>query len=164
MTTLRPSDPLVSGRVLRLGRYSVRVRPKDKGNSVRKEPTNKPRGLLQSLARKLAPALSVLLFCATAHATPQRPETGLPYAPEVTPPQPKASQAELLLGADGQVVSEPAPEPVVKTQTVSLGTERGSIEWTGEISEVHPGTLLSLNWLYRLGAVATGRSWRRCCR
>lgn len=69
------------------------------------------------------------------------------FEEKVTPPQPKASQAELLLGADGQVVSEPAPEPVVKTQTVSLGTERGSIEWTGEISEVHPGTLLSLNWL-----------------
>jgi regulator of sigma E protease len=32
-------------------------------------------------------------------------------------------------------------------KTVSLGAERGSIEWQGEIDETHPGTLLSLNWL-----------------
>jgi len=69
------------------------------------------------------------------------------FEEKVAPPQPKANQAELMLDADGQVVSEPAPEPVVKTQTVSLGTGRGSIEWTGEIREAHPGTLLSLNWL-----------------
>ena len=55
---------------------------------MRKEPTNRPRGLVRSLLGKVAPALAVLLFCATAHATPQRPETGLPYAPEVTPPPP----------------------------------------------------------------------------
>ncbi len=69
------------------------------------------------------------------------------FEEKVVPPKPKANQAELTVGADGQVVSEPAPEPVVKTQTVSLGAERGSIEWTGQIDEVHPGTLLSLNWL-----------------
>ncbi|MBI3172523.1 MAG: site-2 protease family protein [Chloroflexi bacterium] len=68
------------------------------------------------------------------------------FEEKVVPPQPKANQAELTVGANGQVVSD-APEPVVKTQTLSLGTERGSIEWTGQIDEVHPGTLLSLNWL-----------------
>jgi regulator of sigma E protease len=32
-------------------------------------------------------------------------------------------------------------------KNISLGAERGSIEWQGEINETHPGTLLSLNWL-----------------
>lgn len=69
------------------------------------------------------------------------------FEEKVVPPKPKANQAELMVGANGQVVSESAPEPVVKNQTISLGKERGSIEWTGQIDEVHPGTLLSLNWL-----------------
>lgn len=57
----------------------------------------------------------------------------------------KANPSELLLDANGQVSAQSAP--VAKPQIISLGAERGSIEWTGEISEVHPGTLLSLNWL-----------------
>lgn len=63
---------------------------------------------------------------------------------EVKPSSP--NKAELLLDANGQVVSEPQ-ETSPKTQTVKLGAERGAIEWKGEISEAHPGTLLSLNWL-----------------
>lgn len=62
-------------------------------------------------------------------------------------PKQKETNSELLVDASGQVVPEAAPEPVVKSQTLNLGTERGSIEWTGQIDEVHPGTLLSLNWL-----------------
>lgn len=50
---------------------------------------NRARGSVRRSALKLVLALFVMIFfCATAHATPQRPETGLPYAPEVTPPQP----------------------------------------------------------------------------
>ena len=63
---------------------------------------------------------------------------------DIVVPQ-KANKSELLLGDNGEVIPEPAP--VVKSQTVSLGAERGSIEWQGEINEAHPGTLLSLNWL-----------------
>jgi membrane-associated protease RseP (regulator of RpoE activity) len=41
-------------------------------------------------------------------------------------------------------------EPLVnetQPQTLTLGAERGAIEWAGQIDEAHPGTLLSLNWL-----------------
>jgi len=62
-----------------------------------------------------------------------------------TPAPAKGAPGELLVDANGQVTSEPQPAPQPKALT--LGAERGSIEWTGQIDEVHPGTLLSLNWL-----------------
>lgn len=49
---------------------------------------NRARGSAGRGALQIALAMLALLFCTTAQVTPQRPETGLPYAPEVTPPQP----------------------------------------------------------------------------
>lgn len=66
---------------------------------------------------------------------------------EDQPAQPAVSNpSELLVGADRQVVSAPQVEPQ-KPLVLELGSERGAIEWQGEINEAHPGTLLSLNWL-----------------
>ncbi|MFZ5879031.1 MAG: M50 family metallopeptidase [Chloroflexota bacterium] len=66
---------------------------------------------------------------------------------EDQPAQAAASNpSELLVDADRQVVSAPQVEPQ-KPQVLKLGSERGAIEWKGEINEAHPGTLLSLNWL-----------------
>ena len=62
-----------------------------------------------------------------------------------TPAPAKSVPGELLVDANGQVASE--PQPASQPKALTLGAERGSIEWTGQIDEVHPGTLLSLNWL-----------------
>ena len=52
----------------------------------------------------------------------------------------------ILVDANGKVV-DALPQAVSKKETIRVGKERGAIEWKGEVNEIHPGTLFSINWL-----------------
>jgi regulator of sigma E protease len=61
--------------------------------------------------------------------------------------QPSAVKIDHInVDTNGKVVEAPQ-QAVSKKETVRVGKERGAIEWKGEVNEIHPGTLFSINWL-----------------
>ncbi len=48
---------------------------------------------------------------------------------------------------NGKILAGKKPEPVIVKRTVQVGAKRGSVELSGLVNELHPGTDFTLNWL-----------------
>lgn len=64
------------------------------------------------------------------------------------PQKTDASQAaSVTVDENGKVLAEKKPEPAIVKRAVQVGAKRGSVELSGVVNELHPGTDFTLNWL-----------------